>query len=37
MEKDDMGGSYSTHGIVEKYMHFGRKTWREETTRKTKV
>jgi hypothetical protein len=36
MKEDAMGGACSKHGRYEKFMQsFGRKIWREETTRKT--
>jgi hypothetical protein len=35
VKEDEMGGACSSHGRDEKCIqHFGRKTWREETTRK---
>jgi len=36
MSSDEMGGECGTHGIDGKCIqNFGRKPWREETTRKT--
>jgi hypothetical protein len=38
MKEDEMDRECSTHGRDEKYVqNFGRKTWKEETTRKTEA